>query len=186
MNQTILFSNVVPDYFTARPIEKEDSIQFFTGWNESGFVLGHTQQAEQFEKIPKVGVYSPHVFGQLIDLEIIQEMVRSGYYSYGIYNKKCLFHVQKITLDIPTTYKKFENTQKIVCSGLNDKTTLKREFNQNVAMGVISPTNRILEGHDYTFGVEIETSHGRIDRFKDLNASCVIIMLGSPIYTVIG
>lgn len=173
MSQTVHFSNIVPDYYTKLPIEKEDSIQFFTGWVEGNLSVSHTQQAHAFEKVAKTGVFAPHIFGYMVNMDVIPDMIKSGYYSFGKYNKQCLYHVQTQGLDTPVTYKKFENTHGIVCCGLNDEATLKREFNQNAAMGVISPTNRILEGHDYTYGVEIETSHGKVSKFKDLNVSCV-------------
>ena len=46
---------------------------------------------------------------------------------------------------------------------------------RNTKLGVYSPTNLILEGKNYTFGLELETCLGKVpaEEYEDLNVSCI-------------
>lgn len=174
MEQKVLFSNPVKDYYTNLIIEKEDSIAFVASAIDPGLLLvSYTQSAEHLNEQPKVMIFHPSGSLPLLDLTAITALREKGNYSYGVFAKQSLFHPSCRDMDKPVTYRKFENIQRLLLSGKNSLLSVKETFAYNISMGMISPTNRVLEGHDYTYGVEIETSHGKVSNYKDLNANCV-------------
>ena len=168
-------NNLIKDFFSEELIYKDAAICFYSSINEAGlFITSYTNKAYEFYLLPKIAVYNDFEFAYLVEDTNIHNLFQRGYHSYGRYNTKIIYHCAVLEkLDCPVTYKKFDNMQTLITHPIKDPVKAKRMLAHNQSMGMVSPTNRILEGNDYTFGVEIETSQGRVDHYDDFNLNCV-------------
>lgn len=165
--------NQATDYFSKEIIDKSDSIRFITSFENSIFQCSYTTCCEEFEAADKTELFDlQHHYFILNSVNLIN--LNPIYHQYGKYKKDKIFHVgiQK-RFDMPIEYKKFDNIQKFAPLDNVDQDSQKDLLRYNMKYGMVSPTNTILEGNDYTYGVEIETCYGRVTNFNDLNLQCV-------------
>ena len=71
---------------------------------------------------------------------------------------------------MPETYKKFENA--IYHNDILNPNPSNSEKDYLLKMGSLSITNKILENKNYSFGLEIETSSGKLNEYSHLNLNC--------------
>lgn len=118
-----------------------------------------------------------------------EEFIKKNKLVPGIHNPDIYYNKREVKfMDKPKPYRKFDNTyskqsvDNLLVSDINLKSDSKdlRELTQkimkrNIQMGVDSLTHMILESKKYTFGVELETSSGRLesDDVVDLNIKAV-------------
>jgi len=118
--------------------------------------------------------------------EPLEQFIKTHDLVKGINNDEVYYDKREIAImDTPKPYRKFDNTYKkklvndlltVEKDNSNEILELKKNINKrNIQMGVDSLTHQILEGKKYTFGIEIETSLGRLeeDDVKDLNVKAV-------------
>lgn len=168
----------VIDYFEKIEINSTDSLKFIIKVEDGGnFVFGYTANTQLFHEAEKTEIFTKANQTSILNTGLdLDRLIRSiakpdNKYVYGKYRSLCLFHIEVVSMfDKPVQYQKFNNVYEHVYQ--DDSTTYEHE-KTNMFYGTSGPTNVILENNDYTFGIEIETSHGRVEKYQDLNLMCV-------------
>lgn len=168
-----MIKSTVIDFLTKKEIDPCESMMFISKINDVGdFEIGYVQSfTDEFMlQFSRYTIFTDKNEYLLYDDSNLDSLFAfKSCYSIGKYKKSFILHntIKKL-FDRPSSYKKFYNIKQ---SKSYSSTIEKIKYNQKY--GIETSTSIILENNHYTFGVEIETAHGRIENYGDLNLSCV-------------